>query len=385
MFLEKTPIERLKEEGMESNTWQNLNEPVEISDGVWWVGSGGRSFLRRNSYLRIFKGGGKTANLLIDPGPPVDLESLSGKVSTLIGGLSKVNMVFANHQDPDVVGNLPYLAKLNPKCFFLATEDTWRLVNLFGLEMKNFRPVERFTNQRILLPSGQRLQFILTPFCHFRGAVMLYDLESRILFTGDLLGGIAAPQLAATEANWTGIKAFHQLYMPSNDALRLAVERIRHLDPAPIMIAPQHGGLIQGELIETFLARMEALPVGLDILSSLKEQLPLLIDAVNEIVTEGRQILGEEKVAAIMRSFHPDGTYPSFFSLARNDTVTAINGEPFETIEALVKLFFRDLDNRQKNLFTTRILRTMLDRNLPPFDILLQQESGETIELLEEE
>ena len=370
---------------MEDGARQDLSESVEISDGVWWVGSGGRSFLRRNSYLRVFKGSGKTANLLIDPGPPVDLESLNSKVSALIGSLGKVNMAFFNHQDPDVVGNLPYLAKLNPNCFFLGTEDTWRLVNLLGLEMKNFRPVERFLNQRIVLPSGQRLQFIPTPFCHFRGAVMLYDFESRILFTGDLLGGIAAPHLTATKENWTGIKAFHQLYMPSNDALRLAVERIRNLEPAPLMIAPQHGGIIQGDLIESFLEKLEELPVGLDILRSLHEQLPLLIDAVNEIVSSGREILGAERVAAIMGAFHPDGSYPSFFSLSRSDTVTAINGEPFETLEALVKLFFRGLDERQKGQLTTRILRIMLDRNLPPFDILLAQESEEIIELLEEE
>lgn len=370
---------------MTADGWQNLDQAVEISDGVWWVGGGSRSFLRRNSYLRVFKGGGKSANLLIDPGPPVDLDELSHKVSAVIGNLGKVNMVFANHQDPDVVGNLPYLAKLNPQCFFLASEDTWRLVNLYGLGMKNFRAVERFTNQRVVLPSGQRLQFVPTPFCHFRGATMLYDLESRILFTGDFLGGIAAPRLAASAENWAGIKAFHQLYMPSNEALRLAVERIRKLDPAPLMLAPQHGSIISGDLIPEFLAQMEELPVGLDILASLKDKFPLLIDAVNEMIQAGRQILGEQKVAAIMAAFHPDGSYPSFFSLSRDDRVLAIRGEPFETIEAMVKIFYRDLDSAQKNRLTTRILRIMLERNLPPFDILLQQEGGEEIELLEEE
>lgn len=362
----------------------DLDGAVELSDGTWWVGSGGKSFLSRNSYLRQFSGGGKSVRLLVDPGPPVDFDQLNHKVTTVAGGLGKVNMIFANHQDPDVVGCLPYLTKLNPRCYVLTTEDTWRLVSLFGLNVKYFRAVERFSQGRVVLPTGHTLQFIPTPFCHFRGAVMLYDPETRILYSGDLLGGIAAPGLFATRDNWAGIKAFHQLYMPSNDALKLAVERIRSLDPAPLVIAPQHGGIIQGDLIETFLARLEELSVGLDIIVSLKEKLPLLIDALNEIIDAGRDLLGEERMAKVMQVFHADGNYPAFFNLTRTDRVQEIRGEPFETVEAMLKVLYRDLDDREKNLLTARILRILLERNLPPFDLLLQQEVGPELEFLDE-
>ena len=43
------------------------------------------------------------------------------------------------------------------------------------------------------VPTGHRLIPVPTPYCHFRGAVMLYDPETRVLFSGDLLGGITAP------------------------------------------------------------------------------------------------------------------------------------------------------------------------------------------------
>jgi flavorubredoxin len=359
----------------------DLSKAVEISDGVTWVGTGSKSFLSRNSYLRVFAGAGKSINLLIDPGPPVDLDTIAGKITDVIGNISRVNMIFVNHQDPDVVGNLPYFARMNPNCNFITTEDTWRLVNLLGLNPKLFRSVERFAGTRISFPTGHRLQFVPTPFCHFRGACMLYDLETRILFSGDLLGGIAAPGLFASEKNWTGIKAFHQLYMPSNDAIKLAVERIRQLTPAPLMIAPQHGGIIQGSLIETFLDQLESLKVGLDIIIALKDQLPILLAAVNEIVDLARQVIGEEKVASIMKAFHPDGSYPSFFILSREDRVREIKGEPFETMEAMVKIFFREMDERQKSIVTIKILRILLDNNLPPFDSLLVQEMGSQAEL----
>lgn len=361
----------------------DLNGPVEISDGVHWVGTGSKSFLSRNSYLRTFNGGGKSLNLLIDPGPPVDLDVVTHKVTEVIGSIQKLNMIFINHQDPDVVGNVAYLCKMNPQNYVLATEDTWRLVSLFGLDPKIFRAVERFNHYRVAFPTGHRLQFVPTPFCHFRGACMLYDLESRILFTGDFLGGIASMGLFASEASWAGIKAFHQLYMPSNDALKLAVQRIRALSPAPIMLAPQHGGIITGELMETFLSRLEALPVGLDIIGTIEEKLPMLIEAVNEILTASRAILGEEQVAQVIGSFHADGSYPAFFALSRDNRVLEIKGEPIEVMEALVKMLFRGIGDRQKSLLTTRIFRILMERNLPPFDALISQETGGEVEFMD--
>lgn len=363
----------------------NLNESVEISDGVHWVGTGSKTFLSRNSYLRVFSSGGKTLNLLIDPGPPVDLDVISQKVTSVIGSINRLNMMFVNHQDPDVVGNVAMLSRMNPQAYLLATEDTWRLVSLFGLKPQMFKAVERFNNYRVAFPTGHRLQFVPTPFCHFRGACMLYDLESRILFTGDFFGGIASMGLFASENNWAGIKAFHQLYMPSNDALKLAVERIRALNPAPLVIAPQHGGIIQGPLINDFMSRMEALPVGLDIITTIKDKLPLLLDAVNEILVASRQILGEEKVGNVMQAFHADGSYPAFFALSNENRVLEIKGEPIETMEALVKILFRGLDTRQKSIMTTRIFRILMERGLPPFDSLISQEAGEDVEFMDDQ
>lgn len=364
---------------------EDLSAPVELSDGIFWVGAGPHSVLSRNIYLRVFRGAGKTANLIIDPGPPLDLDVLVEKVNRVIGNVAKVNMVFANHQDPDVVANVTYLAKINPRATFVATEDTWRLVSLYGLPPQNFRAVERFRNGRAVLPTGHRLQFVPTPFCHFRGACMLYDLESRILFTGDLLGGVLAGGLWASRASWSGIKAFHQLYMPSNEALRLAVQRIRALDPVPIMLAPQHGGLIRGELMEELLGKLADLPVGLDIITSLRDSLPQLVEAVNEVLDHFRAAMGEQRVEALLGSFRSDGSYPALLTLDKEDRVLGVPGDPREGIEALLKTFFRPLDEQRRAGLMVKILRAFLDRNLPPPDALLGQEGGQRVEFIEDD
>jgi len=344
----------------------NMNGPVEIGNGVYWVGSASGEFLRRNVYLRTYRSKDKTFNLLIDPGPPCDLDAVLMKTNAVIGGPENIHAIAVNHQDPDVGANTAELVRMNPKIVVLMTEDTWRLAQYYGIEQKNFKAVEKLRNLQVSLPTGNVVRFVPTPFCHFRGACMVYDRESRILFSGDLFAGVAAPGLTGTAASWTGIKAFHQLYMPSNDALRLAVKRIRELDPQPLMIAPQHGALISGELLPQFLEKMEVLPVGLDIIANLQDRIPVIIDALNASLAAFREALGPDRVKKVMQFFQPDGSYPALFTLTDKDVVADIKAEPFAAMEALVRILHRQCPDDQKAALRSRVWSIFLDRNLPP-------------------
>lgn len=121
----------------------------------------------------------------------------------------------------------------------------------------------------IRTPAGRTFIPVPSPFCHFVGAVMLYDPYNQILFSGDLFGSLTARNaegLWADESDWVGMRAFHQLYMPTNKALKHAIAAIRKLTPAVKIIAPQHGRLITGSLVEEYMSRLEHLEVGLDIM-----------------------------------------------------------------------------------------------------------------------
>ncbi len=330
--------------------------------------------LKRNAYLRVFRGGGKTYNLLIDPGPPADFDHVVVKTARVIGSLADVHLVFANHQDPDVIGNAASLVKVNPRILFFMTEDTWRLTQYYGIPKENFRPVESFGDRKVFFSTGHELQFIPSPFCHFRGACMLYDPQTRILFSGDLFGGIAAPGLKCSLANWAGIKAFHELYMPANEALRLAVKRIRALSPPPLMIAPQHGSIIEGDYVEKFLQRMNDLKVGLDIINSVEDKAPAIIDASNRILEAAREMLGSEAVSRVTKYFRPDGSYPAIFTLDKKETVTDIKAEPFSAITSLVKLLFKECDDEQKRALKLKVLVIFVERDLPPIESAIEWE-----------
>ena len=351
----------------------DMTQPVEIEKDIYWVGSSEEALLRRNIYLRVYRFNGKTVSMIIDPGPECDLDILAKKTAAIIGNLSKVNLIFINHQDPDVVPNAGHIQKRNPKALTLMTEDTWRLVQFFGLKPENFRAVEKFRDMKAKIQIGPGvqldyiLQFVPTPFCHFRGACMFYDVNSRILFSGDFLGGISTSDLYAEEAHWEGVKAFHQLYFPSREALRHAVAQIRALDPQPLMIAPQHGSILKGEIIDLFIDRMEQLMVGLDIIQDTGADLSLAMDAANEIARLAAQEIGGAGMEEVFKVFNPDGSYPAIFTLGSNNTVRDIKGAPMEAIEALIQVIFSFSDEQQANKLKRRFLSCLEDKGLPTF------------------
>ncbi|MCK8502445.1 hypothetical protein VZQ01_10520 [Myxococcus faecalis] len=279
--------------------------PVEIAPETFWVGKRepGNIFYA-NPYLRRFRGTDvKTQrasefNLLIDPGSSSDFSTIHTKVTSLIGGMERLSAVFINHQDPDVGSSASIIsARYAPRAGILCSEDTWRLIVHQNLPRNRFIATEKFT-QGLSVPTGHKLLPVPSPFCHFRGAVMLYDPQTRVLFTGDLFGGLTdanAKGLYADESDWAGIRAFHQIYMPVNAALARTVATIRKLTPAVEIIAPQHGRVIRGPLVQQFLERMERLQVGLDIMDEAQDKTHIQAwnAVVDRVLALARGYLGE--------------------------------------------------------------------------------------------
>ncbi|MFO7565574.1 MAG: hypothetical protein R6X02_23225 [Enhygromyxa sp.] len=338
-------------------------DSIEIAPDTYWVGKREpEAIFFANPFLRIFRSSEKQKqiSLLIDPGSQSDFAVVSAKVTGLIGDLRRVSAVFINHQDPDVGTSATTLIhRFARKAAILCSEDTWRLIVHLNLPRENFVSIDGFAAHGMKLGTGHRLLPVPSPFCHFRGAVMLYDPQTRVLFSGDLFGGLTesnATGIWADESDWRGIRAFHQLYMPANKALVAAVERIRALDPAPELIAPQHGRLIRGPLIADFLERMEQLPVGLDLLGDEAKDLDAWNIVLERVLATAGMLLGphaqirlaDERVLEDSLSF--DGRAPAITSTGRwtlgKVIETLCRGEPpqvanpikFEAIAATEEL-----------------------------------------------
>jgi glyoxylase-like metal-dependent hydrolase (beta-lactamase superfamily II) len=243
----------------------------------------------RNIFLKKFVSqDGRSVNMVFDPGTSLDMPDILQLLKTHIGGMSNVNLVFLSHQDPDLTANIGTVLKLAPRSYLITSVDTWRLVKMYGLPEKRVRTVESFDSHVLRMKkSGHRVRFVPARYCHFRGAMMVYDYESRVLFTGDFMGGVTTRQgdgIYATEDSWEGIKLFHQLYMPSTKAVMQTIERISTLNPFPEVIAPQHGDIIKGDLVVEFLDRMSRLQVGVDLVEDNNPEVDIVVLALNNFL-----------------------------------------------------------------------------------------------------
>ncbi len=284
--------------------------PIEIAKDTYWVGKRDpRSIFHANPYLRIFRpqtGAEASApfHLLVDPGSSSDFAVVSAKIATLIGGMNKVSTLFINHQDPDVGSSAAVIcAKYAPQASIVCSESTWRLIVHLNLPPERFIDTARFP-RGFDVPTGHTLFPVPSPFCHFRGAVMLYDPETRVLFTGDLFGGLTsleATGLWADESDWPGMRAFHQTYMPTNRVLTRVMASIRALHPAVEIIAPQHGRLLRGDFIPRFMERLERLPVGLDVLDDIMddETRAAWNTVLRRVLRTAHMVLGDEVFASL--------------------------------------------------------------------------------------
>ncbi|RLG10201.1 hypothetical protein DRN73_08420 [Candidatus Pacearchaeota archaeon] len=284
----------------------------EIGKGFYLIKSNEKDF-NRNIYLKKFEKNGRVISMLFDPGTILDITYLEDVLKNLIGGVEKLNFIFLSHQDPDVSSNSLYFISKS-KSLIISSIDTLRFIKMYGIPENRVVPIENFKSMKVKIKStGHIIEFLPANFCHFKGAYMVYDYETRILFSGDFLSGLNTKfsgDIFADEDSWLGISLFHQIYMPSSHAIKNTVNRIKNLTPFPVLIAPQHGDLIKDRYIKLFLERLENLKVGIELLGKSTPQKEMLILALLHFF----QFLRKEHFE-IYRNFVEDLKRPGNFTL----------------------------------------------------------------------
>lgn len=290
-----------------------LDKAVPLGDGAFWVGrrAPGQIFFA-NTYL-LYEPAQEDRpafSILIDPSATRDFPIVQAKCEAVMGDLAALDAIFINHQDPDVSTALETL--LRPEgstTHVLCSDETWQLIENIGIDRERYLNVDDYPNG-FRGRSGRVVQPVPAPFCHFVGSRMLYDPRTRVLFSGDLFASLTsgvATGLFADETDWVGMRAFHQIYMPTNRAITMAIRKIRALDPPVEIIAPQHGRLLRGDILERFLDRLEKLDVGLDILSTREEEdlvLPAWQLVLNRVLELSESLTGTSPRAWLQADAH---------------------------------------------------------------------------------
>jgi flavorubredoxin len=234
-----------------------------------WLGAEDKfrkGVIQTMQYLIIDKGRGT----LLDPGGVHLFSRVVASVSRYIS-VDKIDTIFFSHQDPDVSSGIAlWMGVTNAKIYI---SGLWtRFLPHFGIvDSSRIISIED-KGSSIRLPSGAELKFVPAHFMHSCGQFNLYDIRSRILFTGDI-GAAVFPEGEETlfvenfERMRPLIEPFHKRYMASNLVVRDWCARVTALNPD--MIAPQHGAVYKGESVKAFLSWLSGLKCGTDLLDQL--------------------------------------------------------------------------------------------------------------------
>lgn len=247
---------------METSGSPNLERPVAIEEGIYWVGARDEfSRLQCNPYLLVE--GDKA--VLIDGGSRTNFATVMMKILQAGVDLQNIIALIYQHPDPDLCGSMPNILDLcrNPDLKVISMASNHLFIQYY-IDRQLLSMLEKVEDLDFMFSfNGRRLRFIPTPYAHSAGSFATYDERTGTLFSSDLFGSLCGGDLfinldekcaLCSDMNLCrlgrdrcpveDILEFHRQVMPTRSVITYALEKIGKLDVH--MLAPQHGNVIQG-------------------------------------------------------------------------------------------------------------------------------------------
>ncbi len=239
----------------------------EAGDHRWWVLHDQEESRVIDSNVYIVEAGGQCA--LVDPGGFEIFPQVLAAMAEVVEP-SLVRTAFVSHQDPDIASSLPLWNACN-------SAIEWHIPVLWEGFIRHYGALEaRFTaipdEGGFMMLGGHRFDFIPAHYLHASANFHLYDADARVYFSGDV-GAALLPSghsvwvarqqgdsVGAFEEHIEHSRFFHQRWMPSNEAKKKWIERVRKLDID--FLCPQHGAIYAGGNVARFLNWFDGLNVG---------------------------------------------------------------------------------------------------------------------------
>ncbi len=220
-------------------------------------------------------------SLLLDPGGDLTYIPLTLAISRHLPG-KDLNMIFASHQDPDIISALSRWMINTPAQ--IITSALWSRFLPHLVSDYVGKKVGDITDRLVAVPDDGgwlpfgdgKLMILPAHFMHSVGNLHLYDPRSKTLFSGDLGASMVdqgGGEPMSFEQLMPHMRDFHRRYIGSRSILKYWVNMVRQLDIEAIM--PQHGAAIIGEEnITAFLQWLENEPCGIDLMEQENYQIP---------------------------------------------------------------------------------------------------------------
>lgn len=233
-------------------------KPVEIKDGIFWVGA--VDWNRRNFHGYSVAHKGTTYNnflikdektTLIDTVPEEFWGTLQCNLAHQLGPDEKIDYFVINHLEPDHAG-----------CLALAVEK-YRPEKIYTSPMgeKAMKAHFHYTDWPVeVVPTGteislgkRTLQFIETRMLHWPDAMLTYCPEEKVAFTNDAFG-----QNWATSERWADevdrypleelMKAYYaNIVLPYSPVVLKTLKALGEMNLDIDMICPDHGLMFRGD------------------------------------------------------------------------------------------------------------------------------------------
>jgi len=160
----------------------------DLGEGIYWVGFADWSAgFSNNPYLVLC---GDEA-VLIDPGSVLHYHVVAKKVLEVVRP-EQIATIIVQHQDPDLCASIPKFEALVDRPLRVVVPRRADLfLPYYGVTSDLFTPGDR---ERMTV-AGRTFEFHYTPYVHFAGSMMTFDLATRSLFASDVF--------AALTRDWT--------------------------------------------------------------------------------------------------------------------------------------------------------------------------------------
>jgi serine phosphatase RsbU (regulator of sigma subunit) len=193
-------------------------------------------------------------------------------------------------------------ARGNETCKIITHKRTSALIRHYGGDL-TFEYSDELPEEKLLLGDGYALKFIHTPYLHAPGAIATYFNKDKVLFSGDLFGGMIDNwDLYAGENYFEQITSFHKEYMPAKELLLYAMTKFERYDIETI--APQHGSVLNKGQAKAIIEHFRDFECGLYVDQSFRDEL----SAARKLIEEQNRIMNEELSLAghFQRTLLPD-------------------------------------------------------------------------------
>ncbi len=200
--------------------------------------------------------------LLIDPG---GVELFAPMLAAILhyAPVDQITDVFASHQDPDIISSLGLWDKALPNAKLHASTLWEGFIRHFGCDSIEYAGIN--DGGGVINLGDVELQIIPAHYMHSSANFNIYDPQAKILMSGDVGAALEEPGTPIFVDNFEShiekMRFFHQRWMPSNQAKRVWIDRVRELEID--ILAPQHGRMFKGDDVNRFLDWFESLQVGI--------------------------------------------------------------------------------------------------------------------------